>query len=88
MEEVTAERSGYSLYPNPANDEMVLASAFGMESTWTLTDVSGRLMQSGRTQQGQTSAVISVKTYSEGVYILRILAVDGTTTTLKAIIQH
>ncbi|MFZ4635603.1 MAG: T9SS type A sorting domain-containing protein, partial [Saprospiraceae bacterium] len=60
---------------NPANEEIVLVSTSGVESTWTLTDVSGRLMQSGRTQQGQTTAAISVKTYPEGVYVLRILAV-------------
>ena len=78
----------YSLYPNPANEELIVTMPSSLEGTWTMNDISGKLMQSGRVQPEQTNLVISVKTMPEGVYVLRIRHEDGSTAALKAIVQH
>jgi hypothetical protein len=79
-----AVRSEYSLYPNPANEELIVTMPSSLEGTWTMNDISGKLMQSGRVQPEQINLVISVKTIPEGVYVLRIRHEDGSTAALKA----
>jgi hypothetical protein len=74
------------VFPNPANDLVSIQSeVFKTDATYALYDVSGKLIKSGRLQQGTTQ--IPVRDVNSGVYF--IVLQDGSKKKVeKLIISH
>ena len=72
-----------SIYPNPATDMLNIEVSNGQEYQWTLRDLTGRTLRSGR---GAGKSTINVKSYPAGVYMLT-LNVNGCERTRKVVIR-
>lgn len=72
-----------SIYPNPATNVLNVEVSNAQEYQWTLRDLTGRTLQSGR---GAGKITLSVKNYPAGVYMLT-LNVNGTERTRKVVIR-
>ena len=74
------------VFPNPANDEISIQSeAYKTDAAYALYDVSGKLIKSGKLQQGTTQ--IPVRDVNSGVYF--IVLQDGSKKKVeKLIISH
>jgi glucose/arabinose dehydrogenase len=71
------ENSGFSLYPNPANNSFTIKSTNGNEiSKVALFDVSGKLLLSKEATKNHIQT-IDISSLSNGVYIVNVTAVDG-----------
>ncbi len=62
------------VYPNPAAQQLniVLPQSFTGEGTYTISDLSGRSVQTGALNTNSTSSRVSVETLAPGVYILQV----------------
>ena len=72
-----------SIYPNPASDRLYLHPNSDKPYTWTLTDLTGKTLQTGEAI-GETS--INTKECATGVYLLHISG-DGISGTRKVMIR-
>jgi len=63
-----------SVYPNPANDNMVvkLQELVRENTNVTIIDQFGRSIEAGIIEKGKNEATVSVKTLADGVYILSL----------------
>ncbi len=72
------------LYPNPVNDNLhITISTELLNANYRITDVTGRLIQSGRLMNPENT--IEVKDYSKGIYFLQLSLKQ--TRTFKFLIQ-
>jgi hypothetical protein len=75
-EEVNAETIGtfssnsYKVYPNPFGEDLTIEIASNNNQEWTLLDVTGRIVATGKTEGVQTK--IDCSNISSGSYILRL----------------
>lgn len=74
-----AEKPYYSpqelqLFPNPANNDLSLkwTQILDYESTLTLSDIQGRIIQRAEIQAGLTSVSLDISKLSKGTYFVRI----------------
>lgn len=72
-----------SVYPNPATSVLNIDVNDGREYQWTLRDLTGRTLQSGKSEGKST---LNVKQYPAGIYMLT-LKVDGYEHTRKVVIR-
>lgn len=72
-----------SVYPNPASDRLYLHPNSDQPYTWTLTDLTGKVLLTGEAV-GETS--INTKECATGVYLLQING-DGISGTRKVMIR-
>ncbi len=62
----------YTIFPNPTNDELFISTPNNDgNTTFTVYDISGKLLQKGNVCQGVTR--ISLQDYPSGCYIVRIV---------------
>lgn len=74
----------FAVWPNPVNDILYIKSQqFSSETSFTLYDVSGRLVKSGKMK---ISEAINLSELVKGVYILKVFNSEGTLT--KKIIKQ
>ena len=71
------------IYPNPAVNQLHIQPDNEKAYEWTLTDLSGRTLQTGKST-GET--ILDTKSYATGMYLLQIVAV-GNISTHKVLIQ-
>ena len=71
------------IYPNPAVNQLHIQPDNEKAYEWTLTDLSGRALQTGKST-GET--ILDTKSYATGMYLLQIVAV-GNISTHKVLIQ-
>ncbi|WP_306640531.1 T9SS type A sorting domain-containing protein [Sanyastnella coralliicola] len=64
------EFESFEVYPNPTSGMLTIASAEGVNSAFTLFDLSGRLVLNGQLVNGQS--VIDVSGLGDGVYVLTL----------------
>ena len=65
------------IYPNPASGKLHIQPASGKAYEWSLTDLSGKTLLSGEAI-GET--VVDTKTIASGMYLLKIVSDDNTST--------
>jgi hypothetical protein len=84
-------KSGFSIYPVPANDQVNIQ--FGDNTKGiiklTITDVTGRMIYSVDYSDGQPGQVHSISTlgYKEGLYLLNVISADSRITK-KILVRH
>ncbi len=76
----------FTIYPNPANDQINILGTGLKGATAILKDLSGKSILQKRLSE-DTSAVLKVNTIQEGIYILMIVKNDGESIIRKIIIQ-
>jgi hypothetical protein len=69
------ETQSLSLYPNPAADRIRVENPFGSPFDYTIRDLNGRTLASGRMQAGENS--LNTEGLSNGAYILEMQS-EGT----------
>ena len=74
--------SKISVYPNPAND-VVIITGVQQNTSYRLLNVTGILMQQGSLEYG--SNTLSVKSVTPGIYILEMTGDDGKRDILKMV---
>lgn len=72
-----------SLYPNPTSDVLNIDVEGVQEYHWTIRDLTGRTLQSGR---GAGKTTLNVKDYPAGIYMLT-LNVNGSERTRKVVVR-
>lgn len=93
VDDIALESSGVSIpivedfngkiYPNPAVNQLHIQPDNEKAYEWTLTDLSGRTLQTGKST-GET--ILDTKSYATGMYLLQIVA-EGNISTHKVLIQ-
>ena len=71
------------IYPNPTNDQLFIQPDNENAYEWTLTDLSGRTLQTGKST-GET--ILDTRSYTTGMYLLQIKA-DNKISTHKVLIR-
>lgn len=64
----------YRIYPNPANDRIIIESQFPVTEKWAIQifDLTGRLILSNRIEQGQSQLILPAGNMNPGHYFLKI----------------
>ncbi len=78
ISEINNQQSTITLYPNPATNNLTIA--FGKTTkkvVVTITDVTGKLVNSEQLIVNSKSATIDISGFAEGVYIVKIQTGDG-----------
>ncbi len=70
------EESEFSLYPNPATDQLTITSSKNIQSL-EVTNVLGEIIFTQNYSTLKTSTEISVAELSSGIYFLRVQSKDG-----------
>ena len=73
--ETTVAQHQINIFPNPSNGSFTINHDALKNASWSLYDISGKLIHSERIASGSTSTFINVNIPS-GVYSLRIIAED------------
>ncbi len=71
--------SEISLYPNPANTEVMLRSNFKNANTYSIYDISGKCLLNG-SLTGSDLNPINIQNLEAGYYLIRIAGQDGLST--------
>ena len=84
-------KSGFSVYPVPANDRINIQFGDNAKGTiyLTITDVTGRIIYSEEymdIRQGQVKTVDS-SDFNEGIYLLNVISA-GSKSTKKIVVRH
>jgi hypothetical protein len=69
------ELASINVFPNPSNGLFTISHDVLKNASWSMYDISGKLVHSERIASGSTSTLVNV-TVPAGVYSLRILAED------------
>jgi hypothetical protein len=69
--------TSFNVYPNPAQESITLETDSDASSSFTITDLVGKVYSSGSVLLNKT--LINTSSLSSGSYILRLLKKDGTT---------
>lgn len=78
---VKGDNLSFTVGPNPVADELYLTSSEAGGSTWRLYDTQGRMLDSGRLNDG-SQAVIGFSDKKVGEYVLKIENEKGTRSVL------
>ncbi len=80
---------GITCYPNPSVDN-VSVSVNGTTGGWSvkLINQSGAVLQSEKAGNNTTMVSMNTQQYPRGMYILKVIAADGTEQTTKLMIAH
>ena len=78
---VTVWDQEISIYPNPATTLLNLSSTEMMDMTVSITDITGRVIQTEKVLDSYY--VIDVSCLTAGVYLLRMEASEGAAKTMK-----
>ena len=82
---------GYSIFPNPARDNVyvTLSDAATSEITIRLINQRGQVLQEKiLSNAAGTTVSLPVRNYAAGAYLLQVKTADGTQQTKKLIINH
>ena len=82
---VTELSSTAKVYPNPANDQVRIESANGIESVMVY-NVMGALVET--IPANNMIVNVNLSQYSNGVYFFNIRQNDGTTTNQRMVVRH
>jgi hypothetical protein len=69
------EMAFLNVYPNPSNGSFTINHDALKNASWSLYDISGKLLHSERIASGSTSTFVNINVPS-GVYSLRVVAED------------
>ena len=81
-----ANADGFSIYPNPASDEITISNSRNVAiSSITITDLNGRIVKQN-TFENISNVQMNIVDLSPGVYLMNIVSMEGTVT--KRIIKN
>jgi hypothetical protein len=84
VNEVSAETGGYTIYPNPAADEISLVGTYAKEKLVSVYNIVGQQIFTTKLQANQS--LINVSDLSSGIYFVNIKETDsGNSYTLKLV---
>lgn len=75
----------FSVYPNPASDEIIIQADLNGEVTLNLLDGSGKLVLNQNILMNTT--VIDISQFSSGIYIMKLTTKDGQVSMKKLVIE-
>jgi hypothetical protein len=81
---------GIYVYPNPANHEMniELPAVVNKPTPVTLYDTYGRVVFQSGFKAGEKTMKISTSTFADGVYMMQLIAPQGTKVSRKIMVKH
>ena len=83
-----SSNSALSIYPNPANDQIILSLAQPQAGNWRIMDVSGRVWRRGSTAEGQHTVSVATADMPSGIYFCLFDAQSGIRLTQRFILQR
>lgn len=76
VEEVTkTEKEAIFIYPNPSKEQITLITHFNESFNWLIYDLSGKIIQSGTSNQ--TSTQLMIENFQPGLYFLKVQTESG-----------
>ncbi len=76
----------FEVWPVPATDFITISSVIQF-SDYTITDITGKIVQAGKLESGSGTQTLSVSDLTMGMYILNLTASDGQSSSRKIIID-
>jgi hypothetical protein len=68
-----AAKNGWSVYPNPAHDQLYLAHPTASNAnSYEIIDLAGRIQQRGTIASGITTSVIDLSALAPSAYVIRL----------------
>jgi Secretion system C-terminal sorting domain len=78
----------FNLYPNPAKDAVNIYFQSGLEVTFELHDIAGKLIYSQVFPQGKNGYILPLNNYANGIYICNLKTLDGHQEQRKLMIER
>ncbi len=80
----------FKLYPNPADEEVTLEFADGIEedSEWVIFDQAGREVMKGFIERGTTTMTVQTSDVPSGLYFIHLYGEDRKTQTKRVMVIH
>lgn len=78
--------SAFTVYPVPAGDFITIESEKNF-TTYTITDITGKIVQTGELQTGNSGQTISLADLSAGMYILNLTSPVGESSAQKIVVE-
>ncbi len=75
-----------SVFPNPADDHIVVITNDHSDFTFSMIDLLGRTIESGSSANG--TAKLNTKGVTEGLYLLKVNDLKGNEITTKVEVSH
>lgn len=64
------ELNQFTVYPNPAKEELTISNSMGTDIDFVFTDLNGKVLFSGKTQNGKYK--LDVSNFPSGMYLLNL----------------
>jgi hypothetical protein len=75
------------IYPNPANDQVIIAALPNGDATIEVLDFSGRIVHTERSF-GQSQVTLDTSEMADGVYVIRVVDAFSRSYTQRVIVRH
>jgi uncharacterized repeat protein (TIGR01451 family) len=80
-------REGVLVYPNPIATNFFIINGVDLNKKVSITDLNGRIVDFNQTNIGTNKASFSIKTHTNGVYLVNFHGIDGESRTDKIILK-
>ena len=67
----------FQIYPNPAEDELVIASAVQGDFTVILMNSIGQQLMTTKVESGASKSILNIEQLSSGIYFIKMVTSDG-----------
>ncbi len=83
VEEIASDNLGFELYPNPATDEVILATDANLSSRidYTIFDLFGKIITTGHILNAETR--LDLEKYAAGIYFIQIVSLGNKSKSIK-----
>jgi len=91
IEEMSSSQESMTAYPVPANNQLTIAfpgQTGAPESILTVTDITGRVIETAAVQQGSIQLEINTSEYSSGCYFISLQNSEGSLISRQRIIKQ
>ena len=85
LNEQNRKHNSFMIFPNPANDRLIIGPNDNSSYQYRILDLTGRILISG---DSNGESPVDVSSLNNGVYFVTISSDKGTTQTHKIIVQH
>ena len=86
-DKITETKNNYhfSVYPNPANNQIFLSNPEGKEVRYELFDVMGKIVRKEMEFSNNSVQLIDIQNITKGVYLLQIIEKNGNSEALRVV---
>ncbi|MBO4232030.1 MAG: S8 family peptidase [Bacteroidales bacterium] len=81
----TKNTNHFSVYPNPANNQIFLSNPEGKEVRYELFDIMGKMVKQECKFSNNSTQSIEIQNFTKGVYLLRIIEENGNSELVRVV---